>query len=154
MAQFCESHSRLDAALNYYEQAEDYLAMVRVRCYQAQNEASEDESKTAFNVAEDLIDSSGHVAAGKNSINFSNLSMKFSKVDVLLSTHTGDMTHSSSRHDSCAIVNSYSGFHRTLTFENWLHQPSSWPHGMRHSSDHVTPCASFPKLGGIIMLCV
>ena len=40
MAQFCESHQRLEAALNYYQEAEDYLAMVRVRCYQAQQHAT------------------------------------------------------------------------------------------------------------------
>jgi len=28
MAQFCESHQRLDAAISYYEKAEDFLAMV------------------------------------------------------------------------------------------------------------------------------
>ena len=63
MAQFCESHQKLDAALNYYEKAEDYLAMVRVRCYQAQNEASEETRRVALEAAEELVESSSNLAA-------------------------------------------------------------------------------------------
>jgi hypothetical protein len=63
MAQFCESHQRLEAALNYYQEAEDYLAMVRVRCYQAQQHATPEGKQAAMDAAEDLVETSGNAAA-------------------------------------------------------------------------------------------
>ena len=63
MAQFCESHQRLDAALNYYQEAEDYLAMVRVRCYQAQQQPTAEGKKAALDAAEELVETSGNTAA-------------------------------------------------------------------------------------------
>ena len=63
MAQFCESHQRLEAALNYYQEAEDYLAMVRVRCYQAQQHATPGGKQAATDAVEDLVETSGNAAA-------------------------------------------------------------------------------------------
>jgi hypothetical protein len=37
--------------------------MVRVRCYQAQNEASEEARSAALEAAEDLVETSGNLAA-------------------------------------------------------------------------------------------
>ena len=55
--------ARVEPALAYYEMAEDYLAMVRVRCYQAQHEPSDSARKAALDAAEELIESSAHAAA-------------------------------------------------------------------------------------------
>jgi intraflagellar transport protein 140 len=62
-AQYAESHQRLDDALNCYHHAEDFLSMVRVKCYQARNDPSPDVRASAMQAAEDLVDNSDNTAA-------------------------------------------------------------------------------------------
>ena len=63
MGNFCESQQRLDAAINYYDKAGDVLALVRVRCYQAQHDESAEARRAALTGAQDLVETSGNAAA-------------------------------------------------------------------------------------------
>ena len=63
MGNFCESQQRLDAAINYYDKAGDVLALVRVRCYQAQQDESAEARRAALTGAQDLVETSGNAAA-------------------------------------------------------------------------------------------
>ncbi|EKX53449.1 hypothetical protein GUITHDRAFT_84428 [Guillardia theta CCMP2712] len=42
MAKYFESKQKLDVALNYYKQAEDFMSIVRIRCFQRNFEAAEE----------------------------------------------------------------------------------------------------------------